>query len=71
MAKVYVTAANYSAERVNEDANVYGFELNNTQQLLLDFIKKNNRINRIEAEKVTGLKKTYTVEILNNLMRAD
>lgn len=67
----YINLTTTSTEQVNEGVNVYELDLNNNELLLLDYIRKNNEINRMEAEKVTGLKKTYTVEILNNLISKD
>lgn len=55
-------------ERVNEKLNEYVFELSENELRLIDYIRKSKQINRIEAEKILGLKKTYTIEVINNLI---
>ena len=55
-------------EPVNEKLNEYVFELSENELRLIDYIRKSKQINRIEAEKILGLKKTYTIEVINNLI---
>lgn len=55
-------------ERVNEKPKEYMNDLSNSERMLIDYIKKNKQVSRIEAEKILGLKKTYTVKVLNNMI---
>ena len=60
---------NSSSERVNESTNEYYSELTESERLLINYIRINKHITRIEAEKLLDVKKTYTVKILNELIQ--
>ena len=51
-------------ERVDETAN----ELSKEEKLILGYISKNGKIDRLIVEHLLGLKKTYSVRILNGLI---
>ena len=57
-----------NSERVKESTNDYRNELSNSERIIVEYIKDNKQINRINAEQILGLKKTYTVEILNSMI---
>ena len=57
-----------SIEGGNESTKDYKNELNDSEKLLIEYINKNNHISRPEAERILGLKKTHTIEVLNNLI---
>lgn len=56
------------SDRVNERPNEYANNISDNERTLINYIKKNKQINRIEAEKILDLKKTHTIEVLNTLI---
>ena len=60
---------NSSSERVNEYTNEYNIEITDSERLLINYIRINKHITRIEAEKLLDIRKTYTVKILNELIQ--
>lgn len=55
-------------DRVNEIPNEYVNDISENERILINYIEKNKKINRIEAEKILDLKKTHTIEVLNSLI---
>ena len=64
----FVTINNLNSERVNEYANEYDIDLTDSERIIIEYIKLNNHISRIETEKLLDLKKTYTVKVINELI---
>ena len=64
----FIDYENNFGERVNESMNDYRVTSTDAERIITDYIKMNKEISRAEAETLLGLKKTYTVEILNNLV---
>lgn len=60
---------NSSSERVNEYTNEYNVKITDSERLLINYIRINKHITRIEAEKLLDIRKTYTVKILNQLIQ--
>lgn len=64
----FTNLMNSHSDRVNEIPNEYTNNITGNEVILINYIKKNKQINRIEAEKIWDLKKTHTIEVLNSLI---
>ncbi|HHX60820.1 MAG TPA: hypothetical protein GX707_08915, partial [Epulopiscium sp.] len=63
-----VSASSKQIERMSERTTERTKGFSKEEQIVLNHIIENNRINRVEAEKLLNLKKTHAVKFLNKLI---